>query len=1130
MDVWKISLSILLSSTFSCSRIEDVHPFCDTSGKRFTLLQPDHTNIHFSNNLDYTEEFNTYTYRNFYNGAGIGIGDVNNDGLPDIFFSGNMVSNKLYLNRGNFKFEDVTDSSGLKSKGVWSTGVSMADVNGDGLLDIYICKSGKPEGANRHNELFINAGADAKGIPAFIEKSKEYGISDYGLSTHAAFFDYDKDGDLDMYLLNNSIRSVGGFDLQKDQRLIPDSLGGNKLYRNDGKRFTDVSRQAGIYSSIIGYGLGVTIGDINRDGWQDIFISNDFFEKDYLYVNNHDGTFTESLEKVIGEISLGSMGADMADINNDGFPEIFVTEMLPESEARLKTKTIFEDWDKYQANYNAGYYRQFPRNVLQLNRGYVPASTDHTVMFSEVSRYAGVDATDWSWGALVADFDNDGLKDIFVANGIYKDLTDLDYINFYADPLTAKKLYEGKGKVLKELIDKIPSNAIPNYAFKNKGDLTFDNVTDDWGLSCPSFSNGSAYGDLDNDGDLDIIVSNVNMPPFVLMNNTETLSPESHYISFQLTAGGKNTSALGAQVTVKAGGRLFYQELAPMRGYQSTVDQKINFGLGRIDKIDSIVIQWPDMRVETLTNVAADQLITIRQDDGGAVPVDHKTKARSKPEALFSDVSTTYTIAERHIKTGFIDFNRDPLLFQMLSAEGPRLTVGDVNADGKADLFIGNPKDQLSMMYLQTSSGNFRASSQPAFQKDIGTEDSCSELFDADQDGDLDLYVCSGGNEFSANAPELSDRLYLNDGRGNFTRSPQALPVNIYENDSCVKVSDFDGDGDNDLFIGVRAKPFQYGIPANGYLLKNNGRGKFENVTQAVAPGLIGVGMITDACWFDYDGDHDSDLIIVGDWMPITLFKNDNGIFTDVSMQAGLQNTNGFWNCIEVADLDSDGDLDFVAGNHGLNTRFNASYEKPVTLYVNDFDGNGKLEQIITTYNGDVAYPLHMRTDLVEQIPSLKKKYLKHSSYKEQTVLDIFGKDLVDKSNQLSIYSTKSACFINTGNLFKEISLPDEVQFAPVYAVSIDNYDDDKIPDILLGGNFHWSKPEIGIYDGSAGLFLKGLGDGTFNSIAMSNSGIYISGEIRDIKTVKAGTEQLIVVVRNNEKPVILKKNKRRSM
>jgi hypothetical protein len=1123
---FRLTFAFLFLLVFSaCNQTVEVEGSCAVDGKRFTSLQPSHTKILFNNTLQYTEEFNTYTYRNFYNGAGVGIGDVNNDGLPDIFFCGNMVSNKLYLNKGNFQFEDVTTAAGLLSEGVWSTGVSLVDINGDGLLDIYVCKSGKPEGPKRHNELFINVGANENGIPTFVEKSKEYGIGDYGLSTHAAFFDYDKDGDLDMYLLNNSIRSIGGFDLQKNQRLIRDPQGGNKLYRNDGSTFTDVSEQAGIYGSMIGYGLGVTIGDINRDGWQDIFVSNDFFEKDYLYINNRNGTFAESLEKSIGEISLGSMGADMADINNDGFPEIFVTEMLPEQEARLKTKTIFEDWDKYQANYTTGYHRQFPRNVLQLNRGYVPSDTNRNVMFSEISRYAGVNATDWSWGALIADLDNDGLKDIFVANGIYKDLTDLDYINFYADPATTKKLYKEKGKFLKELIDKIPSNAIPNYAFRNKGDLTFENVAAEWGLNCPSFSNGSAYGDLDNDGDLDLVINNVNMAPFVLRNNTETLSPDNHFISLKLLSlKDKNRNGLGAQVTIKAGGQKFYQELAPMRGYQSTVDQRLHFGLGKHVQADSIIIQWPDTSIKILTDIKTNQLLVIQQDTVKLHAPSQTSPLGKQP--LFSDASKDYALNDKHVKTDFIDFNRDPLLFNMLSAEGPKLAVGDVNGDGRLDVFIGSGKNQVSSLYVQTSTGGFRHSNQPSFLKDLPSEDACADFFDADQDGDLDLYVGSGGNEFLGNSIELCDNLFTNDGKGNFIKSVNSLPANLCENTSCVKAADFDGDGDQDLFVGVRAKPFQYGIPVNGYLLENNGKGKFKNVTQTIAPALMQVGMITDARWFDYDRDDDLDLIIVGDWMPITLFKNENGIFSSATGQTGLDKTNGFWNCIEVADLDLDGDLDLVAGNQGMNTRFNASYKKPVTMYVSDYDGNGKIEQIITTYKGDKAYPMHMRADLIEQIPSLKKKYLKHSSYKEQTVHDIFGEELISKSLQLKVYTTKSICLMNSGKGFLEAPLPIEAQFAPVYSISIDDYNNDKTPDILIGGNFYWSKPEVGIYDGSAGLLLRGEGKGVFSTTTMDVSGICVRGEIRDIKNISVGKERLVIIARTNDKPVILKRKK----
>ncbi|WP_414460850.1 VCBS repeat-containing protein [Flagellimonas lutimaris] len=1091
----------------------------------FSLLSAEQTGIDFRNDLEYTEEFNTYTYRNFYNGGGVAIGDLDKDGLPDIFFTGNMVGNRLYLNQGNLTFEDITDDAGLDSGDVWSTGVSFADVNGDGWLDIYICKSGKPEGENRHNELFINQGTDEDGNLNFEEKAEEYGIADYGLSTHTAFFDYDKDGDLDMYLLNNSIRSVGGYTLKKDQRLIRDPNGGNKLYRNDGGSFTDVSESAGIYGSAIGFGLGVTIGDINRDGWQDIFVSNDFFEKDYLYINNGDGTFTESLEEIIGEISLGSMGADMADINNDGWPEIFVTEMLPKEESRLKTKAIFEDWNKYRANVNAGYHRQFPRNVLQLNQG--SPNTEGHISMSEISRFSGVEATDWSWGALIADYDNDGNKDMFVANGIFKDLIDLDYLNFYADPITTARLFKERGSYLKQLIDSIPSNPIPNFAFANNGDLTFTNTSEEWGLNCPSFSNGSAYGDLDNDGDLDLVLNNVNMPAFIYRNNAESKKQENHFINLKFVGQDAkiNTAGLGTQVTVYSGDETYYQELAPMRGYQSTVDDRLHFGLGQTDKIDSIRVLWSDGSSKILKELEANQFLTIAYSENTDKTERHVAANDVKTEPWFEDVSDSISIQYMHKKSSFNDFDRDLLLFDMVSAGTAHINTADIDGDGREDIFLGGNKGEAAVFYKQIGDGQFQKVAQPDFEADKSSLDTNSAFFDADNDGDLDLYVCSGGNEFPNSSSSLKDRLYLNDGKGGFSKSKQWLPTNRYENTSSVAPADYDGDGDIDLFVGIRAKPFNYGEPCNGYLLQNNGNGQFTEVGEDVAPELRNLGMITDAKWFDYDQDGDQDLILVGDWMPVTLFQNNNGKLVNKSTELGLAQTNGFWNSVEIADVNQDGRPDIIAGNLGENTRLRASEDKPVTMYVQDFDKNGKPEHIITIYNGEQDYPLIGRSDLVEQLPYLKKKYLKYHAYKEQTVEDIFGKETIENTLKLKVFNTASSVFLNQESSFKKVDLPAEAQLSRIFGLRVEDFDRDGKLDILAGGNFYWSKPEVGINDGSRGVLLKGHGDGSFENMSMNRSGLQIDGEIREIKPLQVGSAELLIVSRLNDSVIVLKKN-----
>ena len=1072
----------------------------------FKEIKANESGISFENKLSFDAEFNIYTYRNYYNGGGVGLGDVNNDGLIDIYMTANMLPNKLFLNKGNFKFEDITATAKVAGTKAWSTGVSLADVNGDGLLDIYVCNSGDIKGDNKQNELFINQGNNAKGIPEFKEEAEKYGLADKGFSTHAAFFDYDKDGDLDMYLLNNSYQAIGSFNLRKNERPNRDPVGGDKLFRNDDNHFTDVSEEAGIYGSIIGFGLGVTVGDINKDGWLDIYVSNDFFERDYLYHNNGDGTFTEQLESNMRSISAASMGADMADINNDAFPDIFVTDMLPRDDARLKTVTTYDNWDRYQLNIQNGYWHQFTRNMLQLNNG------DNT--FSEIGRLTDVAATDWSWGALIFDFQNDGRKDIFVANGIYQDLTDQDFLKFVTEENTVQQIMSNKGDAYKKLVELIPSNPIPNHAFVNQGNLSFKDNATELGLGQPGFSNGSAYGDLDNDGDLDLVVNNVNAPFSLFQNQSRQINPENNYLKFQLTGIKGNTNAIGTKITAFVGGEKLYLEHIPIRGFQSTVDPRPNIGLGKIKMVDSIFIEWPNDELTVLRDVKVNQTVRLMQENAAL----KKEIPNVSKQKVFAEFNTPSILNYRHIENPFVDFDRDRLVFHMLSSEGPCICKGDLNGDNREDLYIGGSSGTPGSLFFQQANGQFLSVQKPLFDTDKDSEDTDCAIFDANGDGKNDLYVASGSNEVSNSSSSLADRLYFNSSGGKLVKSDQILPANQFESTSTVKPADYDLDGDIDLFVGVRSTPFYYGLPASGFVLQNDGKGNYTDVTSKIIPSLKNIGMITDAVWIDYDNDKDVDLLVVGEYMPLRIFQNNGGKFTDVSKNAGFENTNGWWNTVESADVNNDGYPDLVVGNHGLNSRFRASMKQPIELYIHDFDQNGTIEQILCQYNGDKSYPFILRHDLVLQMPVLKKKYLKYNSYKNQQITDIFDKPLLASALKLQANTLETVVYLNTGKgSFTKIPLPVEAQFSPVYAISINDFDGDNQLDILLGGNLYQSKPEVGRYDASYGLYLKGNGKGDFKPILAKDSGFKLKGQARGFSMVSVNNKPVLIVANNNE-------------
>jgi len=1098
----------------------------------FELLKPEATGITFANTLPEKPDFNPLNYLYYYNGGGVAAGDIDGDGLPDLYFTSNLGPNKLYRNKGNYQFEDITDKAGVADRDGWKTGVTMADVNGDGRLDIYV--SGVDYlTVHGHNVLYIN-----NGNGTFADRTREFGLEHAGYSTQALFFDYDGDGDLDMYLLDHSTHTQRALEAQPQQSAKGSPRTGDRLFRNDGNHFVDVTSAAGLHDGVDGYGLGIVASDFNGDGCPDIYVTNDFQGDDYLYINNCDGTFTESIAKATGHTSRFSMGVDAADFNNDGRTDIVSLDMLPEREDILKTSAISETFDVYNRRIEAGYHPQYARNALQLNRG--------AGRFSEIAYLAGVAATDWSWAALFADLDNDGRKDLFVTNGIYRRPNDMDYITYVGNEAVQASLHDVITEANLSLLKKMPQVPLASYAFRNDGDLRFTNVAAAWGVAQPGFSNGAAYVDLNNSGSLDLVVNNINAPASIYRSHAREING-NHYLTVELRGAGANTAGIGARVEVTQKGVKQVVEQMPTRGFLSSVDTRLHFGLGASGRVDSLTVIWPDHRFQTLANLEGDRILTLSQKDASQLypyrgrsspaagrarlPVGPVASAATSVAPMFTDVTSKSGVDFKHQEDTFYDYNREPLMPHLLSTEGPRLAVADVNGDGLDDFYVGGAKWQPGKLFIQQPNGAFRASTQSALAADSLSEDIGASFFDANGDGHPDLLVVSGGNEFWGEQDALRPRLYLNDGRGNFQRARAALP-DLFENGSCVAVGDFNGDGRPDLFVGSRVVSKSYGLIPRSHLLENDGNGHFVDVTLEKAPALLDAGMVSSATWIDYDHDGKADLVVVGEWMPVRVFHQENGKLVDRTKQAGLSGTNGWWNSVEAVDLRGNGRQDLVLGNLGLNSWLHASAKEPARLYVNDFShtGGGNLEQILTSYNDGVSYPVAGRDELVKKIPSLHGKYPSYKDFGASRIEDIFPTADVRSAQVREAYTFASAVALNNGNgTFTLQPLPVEAQFAPIYASLAGDFDGDGKTDLLVGGNLYGVIPVLGRYDASYGLMLRGDGKGGFTSVDMEKSGIAIDGQVRDMRVLRgANGERLILVARNNDRVMVLRQPARK--
>lgn len=1083
---------------------------CSTSENRqsalFELLAPQQTGVDFVNELIIDDSLNIMEFDYLYNGGGVAIGDFNNDTLPDIFFTGNKVSCRLYLNEGSMKFKDVTDAAGISTT-QWAEGVTLVDLDNNGLLDIYVSTSSGNDGSPNANLLFMNNGTNDNGIPSFTEKASEYGINDQGYNTQAAFFDYDKDGDLDLYVLSNALETFNR-NTTRPRQTTGKGNSTDKLYRNNGNgTFTNVSAEAGIL--IEGYGLGIVVTDINKDSWPDVYLANDFVTNDLLYINNGDGTFTNSISKMMKHQSHNGMGVDAADYNNDALVDIVVLDMMPDNNLRQKSMMIpFSNYDRFTLNLDMGYEPQYVRNTLQLNNG--------NGSFSEIGQLAGIYKTDWSWAPLLADFDNDGLKDLFVTNGYGKDITDLDYI-VYSNSIRAFGTEEAKKRQLREEIEKLVEVKIPNYMFKNNGDLTFSDKTIEWGFEQPSLSNGVAFADLDNDGDLDLVTNNLNAAAFVYQNNTNRLlatEKNANFLKIDLNGDSLNLQGLGSKIILKYNNEgeteKQYYEHYLTRGYKSFVGHTIHFGLGSVANIDTLKITWPDGRYQRLTNIKANQLLTLEYENSKpATNVPGKVA-----EPVFAEVSDTKAIEYKHQAVDFVDFKIQRLLPHKHSENGPGIAVGDVNGDGSDDFYIGGSPGFPGKLFVQQGDGTF--SSKTLAAKSIH-DDMGSLFFDADNDGDLDLYIVSGGSRHEAGHESYRDRFYRNDGKGNFSLDSEAIPE-ILTSGSVVTAADYDQDGDLDLFVGGRLVPWQYPLPAKSYILRNEG-GKFEDVTKEVCPEMEKFGLVTSAIWTDFNRDNQLDLLVAGEWMPITALKqqrsSDGAIsFENVTASAGLANTSGWWNSIASGDFDNDGDMDYVAGNLGLNSKYKASEAEPVSVYVKDFDNNGSIDPIMFYYNQGKKYPVHSRNMLLSQVIYMRNRFPRYSDYGKTSFETFFREGELDNAYVLKSKEFSSSYIENLGNgQFELRDLPIEVQFSPTCGIVSEDFNKDGHQDLLMVGNSYATEMATGRYDASIGSYLTGDGKGNFKPVPSRKSGFFVEGDTKAMAKLTGGNGETLILV-----------------